>query len=117
MTWGGGAAGEAWTYVPGAGDSDGHCLPNCSWDRPCKYTGTLTFVNGGTGPRDVNDHNGDVPPGGAGIPVGGRWGPIAITVTSGCGATGDAAGQYQARDGAGNLTSAYMFYCTGCFED
>jgi len=117
MTWGGGAPGESWTYVPGAGDSDGQCTLVCGWDKPCKYTGTLRFRNGGTGPRDVIEADGDVAPGGAGIAVGGAWGPLAVSVTSGCGATGDAAGQYQAHDAAGNLTSAYMFYCTGCFED
>jgi len=116
QTWGGGAAFEVWTYTPGAGDDDGHCTPSCGWDVPCKFTGTLSFTNGGTGARDVWDNNGGIVPGGP-IPVGGVWGPVAVTIKAPCGATGDAAQQYQAHvAGGAALTSAYMFYCSGCFD-
>lgn len=100
---------------PGGRDSDGECTPNCNFDAPCKYTGTLTFSNGGAGARDVVDNNGVVVA--AGVPVSGAWGPAPVSVASGCGATGDAAGQYRACiPGGGATTSAYMFYGTGCFE-
>jgi hypothetical protein len=112
-TWGGGAFGEVWSYVPGPNDHDGECDPsNCNWTKHCYYGGTLKFTNGGGGARDVVDADGNIV---ANVPQGGVWGPAQIAVKSGCGATGDAAGQYQGRNGL-IITSAYMFYCGGCFE-
>jgi hypothetical protein len=111
--WGGGAAGESWSYTPGLADEDGQCTPSCVYDRNCKYTGNLKFTNNSGGSRDITDNQGNPVPGSP-IASGAKWEGI-VSIKAPCGATGNAAEQYQAR-AAGVLTSAYMFYCGGCFE-
>ena len=75
QTWGGGAANENWTYIPGLADADGHCLPNCNYNALCRYTGKVKFHNGGTGPRDIIGPTGVLQ---VGLAVGATWGPVPV---------------------------------------
>lgn len=112
QVWGGGAGGESWTYNPGAGDEDGNCLPNCNYDRPCKYTGTITYTNMSGAPRDVFDPNGNL------VATAGNLQTCThpVRIKAPCGATGDAGPSFHAAPFAGTgTTSAYLFYCGGCF--
>lgn len=117
-TWGGGAVNEVWTYTPGLGDDDGHCRPNCTYDKQCRYTGTLKFQNNffpaGGGPRSLEDSEGGAQGGGP-IPLGKSF-TMTIDLKSPCGAVGGAGPSYVAKDANGVVTSEYKFYCTACSE-
>jgi len=115
---GGSAGNEVWFYTPGAGDEPGRCLDDCTYDKQCKYKGTVrlenrdSIPNPNAGTRWIFDHNGD--PQGAGVLHGGSSGPLTVNLQSPCGAVEEAAPTWTAKDAAGTVTSGIAFLCTKC---
>ena len=110
MTWGGGALNEFWDYTPNAGDSEGVCYANCSWD-PCVWVGKLKFTNRndpGGGNRVVTWPNGS-----SDVVNLGASKEVNVDVTTGCGQA-NPPDAHANPVGGGGTTSAFYFYCNAC---